>query len=521
MQVDLAKGEPGMFPAEYRKKVSRGWRRLACAVLVLFSPLWLTSPANAQAPENEPSISSAQAKPIRIGSLILDAELLGRGQGWSWFVGDSRARYGFGNSLFRVGLSQQKNKFGWRIELAQPAFYGLPDDALVPGTAIPLGLGGAYFSANGNRENVAGIFVKQAFLSIRGIDNNHSTLRLGRFEFSDGEERAPSAPDLAWLTGQRVAHRLIGDAYWTDIGRSFDGVDFSSDIGADTNLTFMTGRATRGVWQTDGMGEMDVDIIYSAFTREFPTPHTDSQLRIFAFGYHDGRKVLKVDSRALAAREADTRNIRIGTFGVNYAIVTPIWRLGKWDLLVWGAQQIGQWGRLSHRANSGTVEMGWRPPIPWIHPWLRAGALFASGDGNQNDSTHATFFQPLPTEQQYARLPFYTLQNSEDYTGQVIVRPTAKWQLRSEVHKVKLHSANDLWYLGTGAFQNTSFGYDALPDNGHRGLGNYVDFSVDYQVTSKLGLRYYIGVLSGKGAETKLPHGRKGGFTYLEVAYRF
>src|SRR5205807_2113221 len=161
-------------------------------------------------PENEPSISSAQAKAIRIGSLILDAELLGRGQGWSWFVGDSRARYGFGNSLFRVGLSQQKNKFGWRIELAQPAFYGLPDDALVPGTAIPLGLGGAYFSANGNRENVAGIFVKQAFLSIRGIDNNHSTLRLGRFEFSDGEERAPSAPDLAWLTGQRVAHRLIG-----------------------------------------------------------------------------------------------------------------------------------------------------------------------------------------------------------------------------------------------------------------------------------------------------------------------
>src|SRR5437868_13114182 len=75
MQVDFAKGEPGMFPAEYRKKVSRGWRRLACAVLVLFSPLWLTSPANAQAPENEPSISSAQAKPIRIGSLILDAEL--------------------------------------------------------------------------------------------------------------------------------------------------------------------------------------------------------------------------------------------------------------------------------------------------------------------------------------------------------------------------------------------------------------------------------------------------------------
>jgi alginate export protein len=508
-----------MFHARYR--IPRPCTPPTCAALVLFSLLCLTPPASAQEAENEPSVSSAQVRPIRIGSVALDGELLGRGQGWNWFVGDSRARYGFGNSLLRLGLSHPAGKFGWRIEVAQPSLYGLPSDAFVPGTAIPLGLGGTYFSANGNRGNVAGIFVKQAFLSIRGIDRNHSTLRLGRFEFSDGQERVPSAPDLAWLTRQRVAHRLIGDAYWTDIGRSFDGLHFSSDIGGDSNLTFAAGRATQGVWQTDGMGEMDADIIYSGYTREFPTPRTDSQLRVFAFGYHDGRNVLKVDSRPLAARQADSRNIRIGTFGMNYAIVTPIWRLGKWDLLIWCAQQIGQWGRLSHRANSGTVELGWRPPIPWIHPWLRAGALFASGDGNANDSRHTTFFQPLPTEQLYARLPFYTLQNSEDYTGQVIVQPTAKWQLRSEVHKVKLHSVNDLWYQGTGAFQNSSFGYDGLPDNGHKGVGNYVDSSVGYQVTSRLGLGYYIGILSGKGAETQLPHGRKGGFTYLEVAYRF
>jgi len=509
-----------MFPAEYRK-VWMLCTPLACAALILFSFLWLSSPATAQAAEDDANASSAQPKPIRIGSLTLDGELRGRGQGWNWFVGDTRSRYAFGNSLLRLGLSKQKSKFGWKIELAQPALYGLPNDAFVPGTTIPLGLGGTYFSANGNQETVAGIFLKQAFVSIRGIDNNHSTLRLGRFEFSDGEERGPSTPDLAWLTRQRVSHRLVGDAYWTDIGRSFDGLHFSSDVGAVTNLTFMTGRATRGVWQADGMGEMDVDIIYGAYTREFPTPHTDSQLRVFALGYHDGRNVLKIDNRPLAAREADARNIRIGTFGVSYAIVTPIWRLGKWDLLVWGAQQIGHWGTLNHRANSGTVEMGWRPPIPWIHPWLRAGAFFASGDGNPNDGRHTTFFQPLTTEQKYARLPFYTLQNSEDYTGQVIVQPTRKLQLRSEVHKVKLHSANDLWYLGTGAFQNTSFGYDALPDNGHKGLGNYVDFSADYQVTSRLGLCYYIGVMSGKGAETQRPHGRKGGFTYLEIAYRF
>jgi hypothetical protein len=521
----MSRGEPGVLVAKtnYREKILWPFGPGTYAALVLFL-LWLTclSPiSRAQAAENAPDISSAQPQPMRLGSLTVSGELLGRGQGWNWFLGDTRARYGFGDSLLRVALSQQKSKFGWTIEMAQPSLYGLPNEAFVPGTSVPLGLGGTYFSANGNRQDVAGIFVKQAFIALRGIDNNHSTLQLGRFEFSDGEEKVPSTSDLAWLMQERGAHRLIGDAYWTDIGRSFDGLHFSSDIGADTNLTFVSGRATRGVWQTDGLGEMDVDVLYGSYTREFPTPRTDSQLRVFAQGYHDGRNVLKVDNRPLAAREADTRNIRIGTFGVNYAIVTPIWRLGKWDLLVWGAQQIGQWGVLNHRANSGTVEIGWRPPVPWIHPWLRAGAFFASGDGNPNDSKHTTFFQPLPTEQQYARLPFYTLQNSEDYTAQVIVQPTRKLQLRSELHKVKLHSANDLWYLGTGAFQNTSFGYEALPDNGHKGLGNYIDFDFDYQVTSHLGLRYYIGIMSGKGAETQQPHGRKGGFTYLEVAYRF
>jgi hypothetical protein len=456
-----------------------------------------------------------------MGPVVVSGELRGRGEGWNWFLGDTRARYAFGDSLLRLSFSQQRNKFGWKIELAQPALYNLPNDAFFPATGAPLGLGHVYFNANGNQRNAAGIFIKQGFVSIRGIDGNHSTLRLGRFEFSDGHEGSTVSPELSWLQQQRIAHRLVGDSDWTDIGRSFDGVHYASDIHEVTTLTFMAGRATRGVWQTDGIGEMDVDLVYGAYTREFPTPHTDSQLRIFALGYHDGRGVLKVDNRPLAARAADTGNIRIGTFGVNYAIVAPIPYVGKWDLLVWGAQQIGRWGSLTHRANSGLVEIGWHPPgLPW-HAWLRSGALFASGDGNPNDSRHATFFQPLPTEQQYARLPFYTLQNSEDYMGQLIVQPTAKLILRSEIHKVKLHSVSDEWYLGSGAFQNTSFGYIALPDNGHKGLGNYLDFSADYQVTSHVAARYYIGAMSGKGAETDRLQGRKAGFTYLELAYKF
>jgi len=488
------------------------------AVLVL-PLLVLLSSFTAFSQQSDSSAVDNLPKPIRLGSLTVSGELRGRGQGWNWFDGDDRVKYAFGDSLLTLSLSEHRNKLDWRVELAQPSLYNLPNDAFSSGA--PLGIGGIYFSANGNHRNPTSVFVKQAYISLRGIDRNGGVLQLGRFEFSDGTEKIPEASGLAWIKQQRIAHRLIGDSYWTDIGRSLDGIHFYDNLGNKTNVTFVAARATRGVWQTDGSGEMDVDILYAAYTREFPTPHTASELRVFGLGYHDGRGLPKVDNRTLIGGVSDTENIRIGTFGLDYAITAPIPYVGKWDLMVWGAEQIGKWGTLNHRANSGTVEIGWRPPLPVIHPWIRAGAFFASGDGNPNDGRHTTFFQPLPTEQQYARLPFYTLQNTEDYMGQLILNPTSRLELRSEIHKVKLHTVNDLWYLGSGAFQNTSFGYLGLRDHGHRGLGNYVDLSASYKLNSRLSLRGYVGALSGKGAITDQPQGRKGGFAYLDVVCRF
>ncbi len=488
----------------------------ACLLLVV-----LATTAWAQNDDEIFPDSTDTPQPIKMGSVTLNGEVWGRGEGWNWFVGNTRDHYGFGQSLLLLSLTQQSNKIGWKLSLAQPSLFGLPSGAFAAGNGTPVGLGAIYFTANGSNRNVANAFVQEAYVSIRGLDRNHSTLRIGRFLFNDGREKKPKSEDLAWLVRERISERLIGDSYWTGITRSFDGAHFSSDIGANTNLTLLAARVTKGVFQTDGMGEMDVDTFYGAYTREFPTPRTDSQLRVFGFGYHDGRNVLKVDNRRLAARQADHADINIGTFGLNYALVAPIRYVGKWDLLIWGAQQIGNWGVLKQWANSGLVELGWHPPVPKLHPWLRAGAFFASGDGNPNDNRHTTFFQPLPTEQLYARLPFYTLQNTEDYTAQIIFQPTHKLELRSELHKVKLHQANDEWYLGSGAFQNSSFGYFALPDNGHRGLANYVDFSAKYQINANLAVNSYIGVMSGKAVETNSLKGRKGGFTFMEIAYRF
>jgi hypothetical protein len=499
----------------------RPWAtRVLVAVVGICLLAHISAPAFAQDADELFPDTTKTPQPLKFGSLTIGGELIGRGEYWNWFLGDARAHYAFGQSLLRLDLSQQASRYGWKISLAQPSLYSLPNNAFVPGTTTPLGYGPVYFAANGNDSTVASAFVQEAYVSIRAIDH-HSTLRLGRFLFNEGVEKKPESGDLAWLVRERISQRLIGDSDWTGITRSFDGAHFSRDIGSDANVTFAAGRVTKGVFQTDGLGEMDVETFYGAYTREFATPHTDSELRVFALGYRDGRNVLKADNRPLAARLADTNSINIGTFGVNYALVAPIRYVGKWDIVVWGAEQIGHWGSLTQRANSGLFELGWHPPLPKVHPWLRAGAFFASGDGNPDDGKHATFFQPLPTEQLYARLPFYTLQNTEDYTGQVIFQPNPRLELRSEVHKVKLHAAHDEWYLGAGAFQATTFGYYMLPSNDHRGLGNYVDFSAKCQVSTHLALHAYVGAMSGKAVETNSLKGKKGGFTFLEMAYRF
>lgn len=493
--------------------------KLLAAFLVL-----LSLPKTAAGQESDTSATNPRPA-LHLGTVNIGGDVRLRAEGWNWFYQDNRTRYAFGESLLDLALFQHHRNFDWKIELSQPTLLGLPDDAFVPGTQVPLGLGGTYFSANNSNRNVASLYLKQGYVSLRGITGNGGVLQLGRFDFVEGNEGRTSGETLHWLKTQRIAQRLIGDSYWTPASRSFDGIHFSDSFDGKNNVTFVAARPTKGTYQLDGMGEVNVNLLYASYTRGFPTRKTASEARIFAIGYFDERDVLKVDNRPLAVRAADHEPIHIGTFGFDYILSFPIIRMGHWDLLVWTAGQTGEWGTLHHHAGAVTAEAGWQPPTVWLlrylRPWLRAGALTASADGNPNDGKHTTFFQILPTDRQYARLPFYTLQNVEDYTGQLILRPSDKLWLRTELHKVKLHGHNDLWYQGSGAYQNTSFGFAGLPAKAQGGLADFLDLSVDYQATNGLGISAYIGALSGKATLTELVRGRKAGMAYLEFRYQF
>jgi hypothetical protein len=485
-----------------------------CAVIFLVTFLLLPLSAQELPPSQTPSA-------LKIGNVNVSGSLRLRAEGWNWVLEDTRKIYAFGESRLRVSLSQNRSRFSWQIDLEQPTLWSLPYDAFLPSTGEPLGLGGTYFRANGDHRNPAGLFISQSFIQLQGLAGNSDSLRIGRFRFSDGREGPSQDPTLNWLKRERIANRFIGDSDWPAAGRSMDGLSFSADLGTRNNATLAAGRPTRGVYQPDGWGEMDVDVLYAAFARELTTGKIASEFRAFGMGYHDGRRVLKVDNRPLAAGQADTRNIRIGTFGFDYLLSTPFPKIGHISILTWAAIQTGNWGVLHHYATAINGEIGWQPTKKWWRPWFRAGALGTSADGDPSDARHTTFFQMLPTERQYARIPFYTIENVEDYTGQIILQPSPKLQLRSEIHKVKLHGKNDLWYQGSGAFQNTSFGYEGRRADAAGGLANFIDLSGQLAVNSHADFDFYFGALSGKSTMTSQLKGRKGGFTFLEFEYKF
>ncbi len=462
--------------------------------------------------------------PIKLGSLTLTGSLRLRFESWDWFeTGAAENSYNFGAATLRLSLGQQKEKFEWQVEGAFPVLIGLPDNAIAPAPQGQLGLGASYFAANGRQD--AGAFIKQAFIRFKGLGGDKmSSLKLGRFEFNDGTETTPGDASLATIKRDHIAQRLIGTFGFTHVGRGFDGVHFvrNAKLG---NFTFVGARPTEGVFQLRGWNELDVDFYYGAFTKPIKAKTSESDFRVFALHYHDGRRVLKTDNRSAAVRAADNEKIRLTTVGGHYIGVAKAGS-GKADVLVWGAGQFGEWGTLDHRAAAIAAEAGYQfggnKTADKIKPWIRAGYFRSTGDGDPNDGTHGTFFQVLPTPRIYARFPFFNSMNNEDAFVQLRLKPHAKLALRTDLHHLRLGSERDLWFVGGGAFQQKTFGYVGRPSNGNKTLGILVDASADITVTPTTVLTFYLaGVRGGDVPESIYPAGKNSRFAYLELTKRF
>ena len=108
-----------------------------------------------------------------------------------------------------------------------------------------------------------------------------------------------------------------------------------------------------------------------------------SELQVFAVHYRDRRRVSgRPDNAAGSPSSVD---VAIGTIGVSHVSVIP-WRGGQFQSVVWAAGQVGDWYGLDHRAFSAIAEGGYEFRTKW-QPRVRAGYLYASGDGDPRDGT--------------------------------------------------------------------------------------------------------------------------------------
>ena len=490
----------------------RRMRKTALIAATLF--LLLLASGNLSSAQN-PSSST----PITFAGIHFSGSLRVRPEVWDWFdTTAAEPNYTFFASLLRLSFSQERPGWDWQAEFAQPLLLGLPEDSIAPPPQGQLGLGANYFAAN-HDSAAAHFFAKQGFVRLKGIfGDKASSLRLGRFEFVDGAEVASKDTTLAVLKRDRIAHRLLGNFGFSHVGRSFDGLQYVRGT-PGLNLTLLAARATQGVFQVNGWGELDTDVLYGALTRSVGKK-SPGEWRIFTLSYHDGRPVLKTDNRPTAARTADQHNIRITSVGGNY-LQTLNTGLGTADVLFWGTWQFGNWGVLDQRAGAVAIEGGFQPKLK-LKPWFRGGYFYSTGDNNPNDGQHGTFFQVLPTPRIYARFPFYNLMNNQDAFAEVMLRPHPKWTIRSDAHFLRLSNKNDLWYTGGGAFQPATFGFVGRPSRGNQSLANVYDVSADYQVNPHLTLTGYYAGATGRAVVQKIyPNGGTGQFGYAEVNWKF
>jgi hypothetical protein len=428
-------------------------------------------------------------------------------------------RYGFFANQLRAGVRVVLPHAQLTVEAQDTRLANLPDDATLPPPHGALGPGALYF-LNTRDTSQGETFLKQGFVTLR---RRGFTAKLGRFEYREGAETVPGDATLAFLKRARINERLVGTFDFTHVTRSFDGGLLAYDE-PGWNATAMGLRPTRGGFEVSANRELDgVTLAGLALTaKRLPfagAPPAD--LRVFYLYFEDRRnEPLKVDNRALIARESDRDSIFVHTIG-GHAVTAVEAGPGLLDGLVWAVAQGGEWGVLDHIAWAHAVELGYQLPAVPAQPWLRIGYNGSSGDDDPTDGDHGTFFQVLPTARVYAQFPFFNLMNNQDVFAQLILHPHARVTLRTDYHWLSLTERRDLWYAGGGATNAKIFGFSGAPSGGHRELAHLVDLSLTVSLHQYVSLGVYYGHAFGRSVVRTSFADADADYGFAELTFRY
>ena len=493
------------------KKTMRGGLFLALITSVLLLPL------TASAEVTLKTFTGAESR------ITADVEILNRYEYWNWFTPNASADndYDYFFTRSRLGLGYKSPVMNVYVQAQNTIMLGLPDDAMAPSPAGPLGLGAIYYLHDGEEDSQSTI-IRQAFMEFPNILGSGISVKGGRFDYLAGKEVMYKNPKVNWLKNVRLSEKLIGPFGWAAYCRSFDGLQLSYDQPV-FNLTTLASRPTEGGF-TDSAHETmnDIDLATFTATMKYDTLVPNVEGRFFYFYYDDERDIAKVDNTP-AGSTLNQGDISINTYGM-HLLATKKTDSGIFDALLWAAYQNGDWGKLDHKAWSYSIEGGYQFMGIYGKPWLRVGYAASSGDDNPDDHTHGTFYQLLPTARKYALFPFYNMMNSRDLFAQIIVKPHQKLALRGDLHLLSLSEGADRWYMGAGPTQNDGpvFGYIGRPSNGDRELATVLELTAILNLTKNIAATAYYGhAFGGDVIENIYPEDEDADFFYFELKFVF
>jgi hypothetical protein len=362
--------------------------------------------------------------------------------------------------------------------------------------------GPSYFTANHGDTSPSQIGLAELSASYK---NEGLDLTLGRQPYGDGFEVPTGVAHLDGVKRRRLGDRLVGISDWPNAGRRFDGVSF----GYGTQSAHLAGFALRPLDGTfdheDAFDELNGVSVYGlTLTGKYGAWIPGTELRAFAIQYEDDRRVAPAGGLSLTTAGASLLHGN-----------------GDTDLLLWGALQKGDWGRVDQNAWAVLADLGHRfDDLPGKPAFHLAGEQ-SSGDTPGKD--HRTFFNVLPTNHKfYGSMDYLAFSNLRDLYLESLFSAGQAVKVRAAFHDFHLSEDTDAWYGGAGAFEKESFGYTArLPPSGRypsKELGRELDADVTWTVRKELSIALGGGHFwGGQAAEAFVPVKADGSWFYLEV----
>jgi len=474
--------------------------------------------------------------------LSLSASTRMRGEFVSWFdpAGpNSNNDYNFFANRLRFGGTLRFPTIELVVEGQDTEMVNLPGADSINSGAGTKGLGplgpGALYYANTMTRDQGELFLHLGYATVRDFGLPGVSARVGRFGYNNGLEKAAKDPTLLWLQRSRISQRLIGNFDYTNVGRSFDGVQAIYDRGP-MNVTLMGSHPTAGGFNVNANHEIGkVDLAAGTVSLVEPEGLGPTSAQFFYMYYGDRRGLVATDNRprnppagqscstgnnSYLYRSCDHDNIAISTLGFNAVHLIEVGP-GTLDLLGWVAGQWGKWQSLNDTGWAYDMEIGYQLPDVVLKPWLRYGFYRGSGDKNAADHDRNTFFQMIPTARFYALFPFFNMMNNQDMFLQGIVRPLPGLSAAVSGHWLRATESADLWYAGGGATSSTFFGYSGIATQGRHELSYLTDLEITYTFDKHLSFSTYYGRAIGQGVVSANFVGNNADYGYIETTVSF